>query len=775
MKIFLHHLKFASRSIFKSKIYSVFNILGFAMGFTICIISGLYIYREFSVDKTYTNYQNVYRLVDSENNISRIDYDLAQRLSDRFPEIKYITPVMFDYTHEFLVKVPGGENAVAVENTISTENDFFHIFPLDFVAGNPADPFDSKLSVVVTRSLAEKLFGRTDVVGEQLSLMDGMPIAAVVENMPENSSLKAEAFCNSATGWRFTSICKGGNTVCYNPYPIYALLQEGTDKKLLEEKINSNFPENLSDTHAVRLQPLSEVYFDKTVADSQNLPGSRSLVFMFMTVAVIVLTLSVINYVNFALSQQLDTLKQLGVKMTYGASIKQLKSYYLVEIGLSVFLAFLLSLVICVYSLPLFEHVLGVQLSMMTIFTPVFLFSILAVLVLVVLISSLTPFYIISKFDIQMLFGKKKTYFGRQRGKMVLTGCQMAITVVMFICLFMLHKQLNYVKTYDMGFDKNHLVRIEIPNPISYDAFRNEILQYNFVENLVGSQQAPGFMDAWEEQQNDDTGRTIQIHKIYTEPGFLETFDLQLLQGRDFTDGDRDNSCIITEETMRQLSWDNIEGKKCNGMQVIGLVKDFNTSSLHHRTEPVNIIPMKKEELTGAPLSINIKGDVAEAMDKIRISWKKVFPGEPFNFRFYDEVFDAYYKKEERQSTAIAIISIIAIVITCMGLVGQMKQTSLSKAKEIGIRKINGATITEMMLVIPKSFFKIFAVAFVFSIPIAWFAMEKWLENFAFKTSLSWWLFPLSGMVVFILLTLFVLWQTWKAASANPVEIIKAE
>jgi putative ABC transport system permease protein len=696
--------------------------------------------------------------VDDENNLSRMDYDLAGMFRDRFPEIKYLTPMRFLSASDFILKLPENENFITVENVLSVENDFFRIFPLDFLAGDPANPFNPELSVIVTESVAEKLFGRTDIVGKQISTFRGlMPISAVVRDVPENSSFKADMILNSDTEIKFGSSCRNGNEICYNPYAIYALLNESTDIRLLEEKINANFPENKSETNKIRLQPLTEVYFDKTIPDNDNLPGNRSLVFVFMTIAIVILTLSVINYVNFALSQQLDTLKQLGVKMTYGASIKQLRSYYLVEIGLSVILSFILSLIIGLYFLPVFDNILGVHLDIKHILTPVFILSILSVLAIVVLVSSLTPFYIISKYDVQMLFGKKQTYFGKQRGKMILTGCQMGITVVMFICLFMLQKQLDYMKNYDLGFEKDHLLKIEIPHE-GYEAFMNEISQYHFVQNMAYSGGTPGTSSYTEEQPVEQSNRMVTVNKIYSEPNFIETFDIKLLQGRNFTNADRGNSCIVSEEVMKQMEWDTFEGKKCNGYQVIGIIRDINTTSLHHRIEPVNIIFADEGRGPVDCLNVRFTGDIAEAVAQLRQSWKKVYPDTIFEYYFYNEVFDAYYKKEERQSTAIAIISFVAIIITCMGLIGQVKQTSLSKAKEIGIRKINGATIVEMMLVIPKNFLKSFAVAFVFAIPIAWIAMDKWLENFAFKTAISWWIFALSGVVVFMILTSFILW-----------------
>lgn len=772
MSTFLHHLRYAFRNIFRSKIYSLFNIFGFALGFTICIIAGLYIYREFSVDKSFKDYQDIYRIVDDENNLSQLDYDLAEKLEDRFPEIESITPA-FISIYELIVREPQKENYITTQHTISTEKDFFSIFELDFLAGSPPDSIKSEPWIIITKSIAERLFGQVDVVGKQILAGGGtFAIKAVVQDMPENSSFKADLFLDSSTGIRLQQARK--NDDWYSSYQIYALLKGGTNPQFLEEKINNDLPENKSETKKIRLQPLTDIYFDKMITDSNNYSGNRSLIFIFMTIAIVILILSVINYVNFTLSRQLDTLKQLGVKKVYGASFRQLRSYYIVEIGLSVFFSFLLSLIIGAYMIPVFETVLDTYLNIKHILTPVFILSILSVLAIVVLISSLTPFYIVSKYDVQMLFGKKQSYFGKQRGKMILTGCQMGITVVMFVCLFILQKQLDYMKRYDLGFDKNHLVRIVVPNSMS-EVFRNEIAQYDFVKSSVSSYHAPGFMGASGLQRNEQNDKDILIHQILTDIDFINTFNLQLLQGRDFTDADRENSCIINEEAMEQLGWNNIEGKMCNDMKVIGVVKDFNISSLHNRTEPVNIIPLKKENFAYGIVSLNFKGDTQDALAQLQIVWERMFPGEPFDYRFYNEVFDTYYKKEERQSTAIAIISFVAIIITCMGLIGQVKQTSLSKAKEIGIRKINGATIVEMMLVIPKNFLKSFAVAFVFSIPIAWIAMDKWLENFAFKTDISWWIFALSGVVVFMILTSFILWQTWKAASANPVDIIKTE
>jgi len=777
MNLFLYHFGAAFRSIFKGKIYSLFNIIGFALGFTICIISGIYIYREYNVDKCYKGYQDIYRIVDDEKNLSSIDYDIAQRLKDQFPEIKYTVPAAFINIDFKIRPLKEEDKSVTIKNLISTENDFFKVFQMDFLAGDPSKPFTSDLSIIVTQSTAEKLFGRTDIIGEQLFTPRGiMPVSAVIKDIPINSSLQADIFFNSKTvESRIGQACIGGNEICYNPYPVYALLNDRVDKKSLEEKINSNFPQNYSSTKKVRLQPLTDIYFDKTVTDNRTMTGSRSLVYIFATIAIIILILSVINYVNFALSRQLGTLKQTGIKMANGASMKQLREYYMAEISLSVFISFILSLLFCVLSLPLFEYILGVELSLASILTPLFIVSILLVLCIVILLSSATPFYIISRFDIQMLFGKKHTYFGKQWGKMILTGCQMVITVIMFICLFMLQKQLDYVKNYDLGFDKQHLIKINTYGENDCKIFRNEIAQYGFIENVAYSGGAPGFSYYTESNENEITKEDITIYKIYSEPSFITTFDIELLQGRNFTEADRGKSCIVTEETVKQLGWENIDGKICSGYQVIGVIKDIKISSLHNGMEPVNII--YAEEGAGPVDFINIKfkGNVPEVLDQLSQSWKKVISEKPFEYHFYDEVFDSYYKKEERQSTAIAIFSLVAIVITCMGLIGQVMQTSLSKAKEIGIRKINGASIAEMMMIIPGNFLKCFAVAFVVAIPIAWYAMDKWLQNFAYKTPVSWWIFALSGLAVLILLSLSVIWQTWKSATANPAEVIKNE
>jgi len=496
--MFFYHLGNSLRNLFKNKVYSLFNIAGFSVGFTICIISGLYIYREYNIDKSYKDYQNIYRLVDDEKNMSVMQYDISGSLRNSIPEIKNITPVL-PVDNEFVIKNVEGDNYITLPNAISTENDFFKIFQLDFLAGNPARPFTSDPAVVLTRSAAHKLFGRNDIVGEQIQIYGNViPVTAVVEDMPENSSLKTEMFINSENGkMRFSGECKGGNEICYSTYPIFMSLNEGTDAKSLEEKINSNFPENHRETNKIRLQPLADIYLDQTVTDSKNLAGSRSLVLVFISLAAIILILSVINYVNFALSQQLGMLKQLGIKMVNGATIRQLRGSYVGEITFSVLISFILAMLICMGALPLFNYILGVQLDLSNILTPVFIVSIVSVLLIVILVSSLTPFYIISRFDIQMLFGKKKTYFGKQWGKMFLTSCQMGITVVMFVCLFMLYKQLDYVKNHDLGFDQHHLIGIDFPDSNNFDAFRDDIDRYGFVQSMVYTSGAPGSVQGW--------------------------------------------------------------------------------------------------------------------------------------------------------------------------------------------------------------------------------------------------------------------------------------
>ncbi len=401
----------------------------------------------------------------------------------------------------------------------------------------------------------------------------------------------------------------------------------------------------------------------------------------------------------------------------------------------------------------------------------------LLVLFTVILISSFAPVFIVSRFDVQRLFGKKQSAFGRQIGKKVLTVFQLSAATALLIGLIVIQKQIHYVKSTELGFDKEQLVRIDFRKDMkNIDAMKQRIDQLPFVQNSTLSLGAPG--SVYMKMSSDLSDKNnFEVECINVDDKFLETFDIQLQQGREFETSDFGYACYINETAYKQFGWDNLENRKFNfgregGFKVVGVVNDFNVASLHTGMEPVCL--MFNKNYTSISVKL-IPGNLAEQMKQLKGIWSDFVPGNPMMYTFYDAYFDAFYKKEEQQGKAIATFSIITFIITCLGLMGQIFQTTNARIKEIGIRKVNGAKISEILVLLNRGFVKWVAIAFVIATPISYFAMTKWLENFAYKTSLSWWIFALAGLLALGIALLTVSWQSWRAATRNPVEALRYE
>jgi putative ABC transport system permease protein len=394
----------------------------------------------------------------------------------------------------------------------------------------------------------------------------------------------------------------------------------------------------------------------------------------------------------------------------------------------------------------------------------------------VILISSFAPVYIVSRFDVQRLFGKKATVMGKQLGKRGLTIFQLTTAIVLLIGFVVIQKQLNYVKTTDMGFNKECLLRLDIgDNFKEKETLKQQIDHTPFVKSASFSHGGPGAIRMG--MGSNKEGENFNVDCISVDEEFLKTFDIQLLEGRTFLASDKEASCYVNETAYKKYGWSNLENRKFNngregGYNVVGVVRDFNVASLHSVMTPVCLL------FSNEYSALNIRlmpGNLREQVEKLRSIWKEVSPDAPMMFTFYDDVFNAYYLKEERQGKAITVFSLIALLITALGLMGQIFQTCTAKTKEIGIRKVNGAKVSEILTMLNRDFIKWVVIAFVIATPIAYYTMNKWLENFAYKTELSWWIFVLAGLLALGIALLTVSWQSWRAATRNPVEALRYE
>jgi putative ABC transport system permease protein len=775
------------RSLKRNRLFTALNLCGFVLGLTASMILALYIYREYNVDKCFPNYQNIYLLVNTENNNVNIDFDLAAMLKDRFPEVEEAATFYYSAAGQGAFLRGESNNEFITDFSIcSVTNNFFRMFSVKTALGDPQSPFTDDNSVALTVSMAQKLFGRLDVVGETVyySRTREHVVSAVIEDMPVNSAFaKAGFFVNSNKPEnRFSTT--NMNDKRWNPHMIYVQLAGTANSDSFAESVNRSFPPVNGIDH-IRLVPLADTYMATDLVGKRTEQGNPALITIFIAITLAILLLSIFNYINFSLSKQLATLKTVGIRIAVGANLARLRTMFVSEAALLILISYLLALLFTYMVFPFVQtELLNVPMHFNDLFSPTLLGLSLVVLGTIVVITSLAPMYIISRFDIQSLFGKGKMRLGKQRVKQIFTSLQLAATVVLLVSLFTIYKQLDYARNYHLGFDKEHLIRIDLGFSENRQAFKQAVNQFAFVERSALSSGAPGRVNTTADfNVIDDSGEELKLisQVIGIDENFMETMGIRLVEGREFLTSDMGVSCYINEEALKQAGWQSYEGKRYHnlgGYDIIGIANDFSMLSVHKKQEPIVLLTVKEGNmfLNHNTLSVRLRpGNLPEQLAELERVWRRDYPNAPFSYTFYDDVFDAFYRKEAQQAKGIASFSVIALLITCRGLIGQVFQACLIRRKEIGIRKIFGAGIMDILALFNMTFVKLFIVAFIIAAPVAYYFMNQWLQTFAYQTPLNWWIFAMAGAATLSITLIVVSLQCWSVARANPAEAIKAE
>lgn len=772
----LLHLKQALRSLRKNKIFSFFNIAGFAIGFAVCIIIVLFAYRENSVNSFFPDAKNTYRLVDETNKTNIVDNAIAPILKERFPEIVKLAPLAYIYSEDIQESIKIGDKYMEFKEMVSTTNDFFDLAGIKLLSSKLSTPFVDKSSVIISKSAAMKLFGNVDIIDEPVRFFGiDFTVSAVADDIPHNATIGADVYINDEfTEVGFMQNCNNEND-CYLIREIYFTVQKGTDINLLTQKINDNFPENRTKTKLVSLQSVKSIYFATPFESgfSQDKTGNRKLLWIFISIAALTLFMSVFNYVNYTISKQLATLKETGIRIASGAEIKQILGYYFVEVCLSVLIAFALALLIADRTLPLAENMLDTTLQMQWILKPEIIGVFTVLLFIVIALSVWFPVGIISRAKVTSLLSKTPKRIKAGVLSKAMSVVQLTISILLLSSLLVINKQLNFVKTADYGFHTEHLLQVNIPFDYNnYTVLKESFSKLPFIKNLSLTSHAPGAGWSRSGEKNSE-GEEVLINTMNVDEDFVKTFEIKLLSGRAPEKTELGKSILITETTLKQLGWDDYEGKQVFKRNVTGIVNFFQYNSMHSLVGPVAFL-FRDEYYS----SLNVRllpGNLSDQITQMKEMWKNTGIEQPFQFQFYDEYFNRLYNKEDREAKALTVFSIIAFIITCLGLLGQIMQTTERRVKEIGIRKINGAGIKEVMSMLNKEFIVFTLASFVIAAPIAYYIMNVWLKNFAYKTELSWWIFALSGFIALAITLITVSFQSWRAASRNPVEALRYE
>lgn len=791
-----NYIKTAWRNITRQKVFSFINISGLALSLSAVWLIALFVSDELSYDKYHANAGRIYRLA-SHGKWGEEKFDItgtsalaAAALKNDFPEVEDVLRIdpegggVIDY-----------ENKKIKEDAIfSSDPSFFRIFTYNFLAGNAA-ALQKPNSIVLTRSLAEKLFTDPHTALNKIVFIDKNPatITGVIEDVPHNSHFTFKAIRTLPADY------KGdwGNMSVYT----YVLLQKNADIKQLRAKMPAFVAKYVGENtqkinYTVELQPLTDIHLHSHL--SYELGENRDIKYIYVLslVGLLILIVAFINYINITTARASTRLREVAVRKIIGSERSNLVGLFLTESIITILCAACIGMVLVTLTMPLFNYVAGKQLSIWQFGVVPTILYILAFSFITGLIGGWYPAFFLSKFKTipalknQLGDVKAQTLF---RKSLVLF--QFAVTVVMITSSLVIYLQLNYVLNTDLGFNKKQLLTFHLDSRElrqNVPALRSALLQNPNITavasagNPIGNNNI-GMMDYSVEKNGVLDEHSNLAHGLTIDADFIPAMQIQLLEGRNFSKDipSDSNQVIVNEAFIKRQGWASgmdkriSRGKDSTGKitfsSIIGVVKDYHIYSLQHKIEPM-IMELPKNATERDNIYVRLQErHLPQALAFVEQTFRKFDASSPFDYRFLDQNFASQYKAEEKQGQVLFAFTILTIVIACLGLFGLITFTVGSRVKEIGIRKVLGANVAGMVSMLMASLLKVVITSLLVAIPVSWLVMNKWLDDFAYRIQLKWWMFVLAGIISIIIALVTLSFQAVKAAIVNPVKSLRAE
>jgi len=799
-----NYFKIAIRNIIKHKSFSFINIIGLAIGIACSILILLFVTNELSYDKFHEKADRIYRIAvrasigDTKINQTYSSSITFQKLLEDFPEIengvKFLklgrVPVILDkktfYESRFY----------AVDST------FYDVFTIPLIQGNPKTALSNPNTMVVSKNTAIKYFGDTDTVGKVLRADFGpegsidFKITGVSENVPDNSHFHYDILVSSASFP--TYINDPGWTS--NNFISYVILKKGTSKEGVEEKLKEFTRKYMGgerfDKWVVQgnfweyyLQPVTKIHLNSDLNGEFEANGNETYVYIFSVISIIILLIACINFMNLSIAKSSLRAKEVGLRKVVGSSRNKLMRQFLSESVLLSYISLALGIVIVEILLPLYRNLIGRQLEIHYFDNFVVIPSLLAFGLIVGIISGSYPAFFLSSFKPITVF---KGNLGSSKGsswlKNVLVVFQFTISIFLIIGTLVVYQQLKFFQNQKLGFEKDQVLVVSNPGSLGNNIipFKEALRKFSSVMDVSGSNTLPGkgFSNIGFGAEAVDQSFTLNL--CVCDYDFLKTLKLKLAQGRFFS---RDfvsdsNAAVLNEKAVELLGWDNPIGKRINNWAqnrgnfvVIGVIKDYHYESLHHKIRPMALF-LSGGYYTNVERCISVRlnsENISGTIKYIENTWNNFAQNMPFEYSFLDEDFDNLYINEKQTRKLFTIFSCLAIFIACLGLFGLVSFIADRKTKEIGIRKVLGASVSGIVTILNKSFIKLVLIANFIAWPAAWYAMNRWLQNFAYRIKLSWWMFVLAALISLMIALITVSSQTVKAALKNPVNSLRYE
>lgn len=786
-----NYIKTAWRNLIRNRFYSLINISGLTIGLTIGILILLWVQDEMSFDGFHKESANIYRLENlvatgaSKQIWQSTVSPIGMMGKKELPQIKESVRLCYG---QFFSLFTYQEKVFKEEKTVFADASLFTMFDFTLIKGNPAKPFANPNSIVITETTAKKYFDKEDPIGKVLVAEDKTPltVSGVVKDFPENSSIRPnlimtmELFNQKLYSGKQDGLSIDNDFHQFN-YHTYFQIQPGTDIKVLADKLRNihlrNKPDDTDLTYL--LQPLPDMHLYQ--ADGSN--GGIETVRMFLIIALLILVIACINYVNLSTARAMLRAKEISLRKIIGAARSQLFFQFIIETALLFLLATGLALGLIYVLIPFFNQLSGKQLVF-----DLFSYHIWKVILLTItgtlIASSIYPALLLSSFEpLKALKGKISSRLSDGLFRKILVVGQFMFSVALIVGTFIISDQLSYIRSKALGYDKEHVFAIHMRGDVKnhYDAIKAELLKQPGIAKVTKGGGDIINMDGETGDNSWDgkaTGETFMVHPMSVDKEFIPFFNIQMVAGANFTGAVSDSTHFILNETaINILGIKNPIGKKFRLWKtegtISGVMKDFHFASMKQKIEPAVFYYHPSEDWT-----IYVKTTGSEATTAIAAaerSWKRYNAEYPFEYTFLDESFNRLYQSEQRTSTLFNLFALIAIIISCLGLFGLAAFTAQIRTKEIGVRKVLGASVSGIIGLLAKDFIKLVLLAILIALPIAGYIMHEWLADFAYKINIGWTVYLFAALIAIAIALITVSFQSVKAALANPVKSLRTE
>jgi putative ABC transport system permease protein len=788
--MFRNYLKTAWRNFRKNRILSLINLGGLSAGIAAVLLIGMYIFGQTSYDNFQENKSSLYRVGFRFWQSGKLLGEgptftppFAPDVQNEFPEIRSFTRI----SSERVAYITYKDKTSKVENIHHADSSFFQLFSYKLLQGNPLTVLREPYSIVLTNKTADKLFGKDENAMGKVVRLDNQTnyiVTGIAQEPPSNSHLSYNALLSFVTLYK-----EPGNFMDWNggeQYIAYLKLKDGAKAEVLEKKVPAFMWKHINGDYSkvgiridASLQPLKDIH----LYYSDNSATERTNIYVFSIVALLILIISCVNYINLTTAQAIARFKEIGVRKELGAGRRQLIKQFLIETVMLTIVAFLISILLVALLTPLYQQMIDKSLSSLSMTTlPALLLLFVIIMIVGIIAGSYVAFYL-SSFKVTRIFKSLLPKTAQSLFRKGLIVAQFAITIGLMACTLMVSLQLRYSKNSNPGFDRDHILVLPLVGENTQEAYallQQKLSQLRAVQQVSALSEIPydgisknGFIP------EGDT-KAMVIHQLDADEYLLKTFNLKLLAG-DYFSKDRptiNDGYVINETLAKTLGWQDPLGKTINrnGVhKVVGVVKDFHFASLHDKIEPL-IITNKPWGNHYSYLAIKYQSSNTSAfIDAIKKTWKNNLDDAPFDYWFLDDAFNTIYKSEERFQQIFIYFSALSIILSLAGVFGLVALAIKQRTKEFGIRKVLGAGITDIIKLTSKDFVWLILFATVMATPLAWYYMNKWLQNFAYRIEINGWVFAICGLAIFIITISIISFQAIKATIANPVKSLKTE